>query len=69
MEEIRQWVFKPTETRTKTNDKSYKAKLYFNGANDKLLQNYRIQISGSPLFKMLRRRQYNSSCQTGIEIG
>ncbi|KAG5613701.1 hypothetical protein H5410_013525 [Solanum commersonii] len=57
---------KPTETRTKTNNKSYKEKLYFNGANGKLLQNYRTQISRSPLFKMLRRRQYNSSCQPGI---
>ncbi|KAG5627823.1 hypothetical protein H5410_013041 [Solanum commersonii] len=60
---------KPTETRTETNDESYKAKLYFNRANGKLLQNYRTQISGSSLFKMLRRRQYNSSCQIGIEIG
>ncbi|KAG5614971.1 hypothetical protein H5410_014795 [Solanum commersonii] len=57
---------KPTKTRTKTNNKSYKAKLYFNGANGKLLQNYRTQISRSPLFKMLRRKQYNSSRQPGI---
>ncbi|KAG5576591.1 hypothetical protein H5410_056725 [Solanum commersonii] len=58
---------KPTKIRTKTNNKSYKAKLYFNGANGKLLQNYRTQISRSQLFKMLRRRQYNSSCQPGID--
>ncbi|KAG5568325.1 hypothetical protein H5410_064659 [Solanum commersonii] len=60
---------KPTKTRTKTNNKSYKIKLYFNRDNVQLLQNYRTQISGSPMFKMLWRRQYNSSCQSGIEIG
>ncbi|KAG5571373.1 hypothetical protein H5410_061139 [Solanum commersonii] len=58
---------KPTKTRTKTDDKSYKAKLYLNRANGKLLQNYRTQISRPQLFKMLRRRQYHSSCQPGIE--
>ncbi|KAG5568326.1 hypothetical protein H5410_064660 [Solanum commersonii] len=44
---------KPTKTRTKTNNKSYKTKLYFNKDNVQLLQNYRTQISGSPMFKML----------------
>ncbi|KAG5599136.1 hypothetical protein H5410_030506 [Solanum commersonii] len=58
---------KPTKTRTKTDDKSYKAKLYLNGANGKLLQNYRTQISRPQLFKMLRRRQYHSSYQLGIK--
>ncbi|KAG5615129.1 hypothetical protein H5410_014953 [Solanum commersonii] len=51
----------------KTGDKSYKAKLYLNGANGKLLQNYRTQISRPQLFKMLRRRQYHSSYQLGIK--
>ncbi|KAG5615131.1 hypothetical protein H5410_014955 [Solanum commersonii] len=60
---------KPTKTRTKTNNKSYMTKLYFNRDNDKLLQNYQTQISGSPMFKVLWRRQYNSSCQSGIKIG
>ncbi|KAG5595169.1 hypothetical protein H5410_036401 [Solanum commersonii] len=60
---------KPTETRTKTNNKSYTTKLYFNRDNGELLQNYRTQIFGSPMFKVLWRRQYNSSCQSGIKIG
>ncbi|KAG5620752.1 hypothetical protein H5410_005970 [Solanum commersonii] len=34
---------KPTKTRTKIDDKSYKAKLYLNRTNGKLLQNYRTQ--------------------------
>ncbi|KAG5601958.1 hypothetical protein H5410_033328 [Solanum commersonii] len=55
---------KPTKTRTKTDDKSYKAKLYLNRANGKLLQNYRTQISRPQLFKMLRRRQYHSKLPT-----
>ncbi|KAG5568535.1 hypothetical protein H5410_064450 [Solanum commersonii] len=63
MEEIRRLGIKPTKTRTKTGDKSYKAKLYLNGANGKLLQNYRTQISDHK-FKMLRRRQYHSGTST-----
>ncbi|KAG5576542.1 hypothetical protein H5410_056676 [Solanum commersonii] len=46
MEEIRQWVLSLLKP-NKTGDKSYKAKLYLNRANGKLLQNYRTQISAS----------------------
>ncbi|KAG5576500.1 hypothetical protein H5410_056634 [Solanum commersonii] len=45
MEEIRTWVLSLLKP-NKTGDKSYKAKLYLNRANGKLLQNYRTQISG-----------------------
>ncbi|KAG5619770.1 hypothetical protein H5410_004988 [Solanum commersonii] len=61
-------IFKLQRNKTSRYGRNKIAKLYFNGANGKLLQNYWTQISRSQLFKMLRRRQYNSSCQPGIKI-
>ncbi|KAG5605889.1 hypothetical protein H5410_027381 [Solanum commersonii] len=55
MEEIRQWVLSLLKPEQKSTTRAI-GQLYFNRDNDKLLQNYRTQISGSPMFKMLWRR-------------
>ncbi|KAG5576501.1 hypothetical protein H5410_056635 [Solanum commersonii] len=51
MEEIRHWVLSLLKPNKNLSDKSYKAKLYLNRANGKLLQNYRTQISGPQAFQ------------------
>ncbi|KAG5606215.1 hypothetical protein H5410_027707 [Solanum commersonii] len=67
MEEIRRWVLSLLKPEQKPTTRAIRQNFISNRANGKLLQNYRTQISRPQLFKMLRRRQYHSSCQPGIE--